>query len=209
MGCKEPEVSYPTLWNDPPPPSRSWTAVTPAGINLITDTATIDQYEVFWQGNFHWEGIDWEVVDKEFALWKQYYCYDLNLDCKHTVPSDLTLYIKPWDSRCVDAETPEQPQEICEYINGEWQCIDGWYWERVIYFHLGDDPGVNHVHVSDDGLSSITYGAFQESAYSHELLHFFQDMAGFTPSDIVYYPPGWMMILPGEDIKEEVDEGKQ
>jgi len=206
-GCKEEgssQSSLDTSWSNPP--ERPWTAITPAGINIVTDRSTIDQYEIFWQGDFHWEQIDWETLDEEFKIWKQYYCYDLNWDCKYTTSSDLTVYIKPWDSRCKDEEQPDQPQEICEYINGEWRCIDGWYWAQVIYFHLGDDPGIDHVRISEDGLSSITYTAFQESAYSHELLHFFQGMAGLPLIDAIYSPPtisGYTIILPHMEIGEE------
>jgi len=208
--CKEDgssQSSPDTSWSSYP--SRPWTAITPAGIKLVTDITTIDQYEVFWQGDFHWEQIDWETLDKEFKIWKQYYCYELDWDCKHAIPSDLTVYIKPWDSRCKDEEIPDQPQEICEYINGEWQCIDGWYWEQVIYFHLGDDPGIDHCRISDDDLSSITYVAFQESAYSHELLHFFQDMSGLSFSDTVSLPStisGYNIILPHEEKNSEDEE---
>jgi len=208
VSCKEEErssqSSLDTSWSNYP--SRPWTAITPAGINIVTDKSTIDQYEVLWSGAFHWEEIDWEALDKEFEFYKQYYCYQLNWDCKYVIPSDLTVYIKSWDGRCKDEETPDQPQEICEYINGKWQCIDGWYWAQVIYFHLGDDPGINYTRISDDSLSSITYTAFQNSAYPHELLHFFQAMSGLPLIDAVYSPltiSGYTIILPHMEIDEE------
>ena len=206
-GCKEEgssDSSQSTSWSRYP--SRPWTAITPAGIKLVTDKSTIDQYEVFWWGDFHWERIDWETLDEEFRIWKQYYCYDLDWDCKHTIPSDLTVFIKPWDSRCKDEETPDQPQEICEYLNEEWMCIDGWYYRQVIYFHLGDDPGIDYTLISEEGLTSVDYRAFQNSAYSHELLHFFQAMAGLPLIDAVYSPPtisGYTIILPRMEIDEE------
>ena len=211
-GCKEQGSSdsssrYNPYWDSPP--ERPWVAVTPAGIQLITDLSTIDQYEARWGGVFHWENIDWETLDKEFEFYKQYYCYQLNWDCKNANTSQLTVYIKPWDNRCQDAESPCQPKEIYVYINGEWQCIDGWYWEQVIYFHLGDDPGQDHTTIfTEDGLTTADYGAFQESAYSHELLHFFQQMAGLPFSEDVYYPPriAYILHLPDEETEGEEDK---
>ena len=219
LNCRE-ENSSPSIPTTPhwsSSPQRPWTAITPAGIRLVTDQSTIEQYEERWGGNFHWEQIDWEILDKEFEYQKQYYCYTLNWDCKEVTPSHLTVYIKPWDGRCIDEESPNQPKEIYEYINGQWNCIDGWYSKQTIYLHLGDDPGIDHTVIfSEEPPSSIDYRAFQESAYSHELMHFFQEMSGRPFSE--YDPPagtirtliiGYTIILPTdqeEETEKEIEE---
>jgi len=187
-GCKESGSSdnTPPSAFTPPPPSELWTITTPAGITVITAKSTIAQYESLYG---YWGNIDWEALDALFEARKSYYCGQdsLNWDCKDTTPSQVTVHIKPWDSRCKDEETPTQPKEIYVFLNGKWQCIDGWYWVRVVYFHLGDDPGWDHILIlNEDPLISMDYYAFQESAYEHELMHFFQEMAGLPFSDEAY-----------------------
>ncbi len=185
IGCKE--QSSDDKKNDPfapPPSSETWTMTTPAGITVITARSTIAQYESLWG---YWGNIDWVALDELFAYRKDYFCYQLNWDCKDTIPGQLMVYVKPWDSRCVDEESPTQPKEIYAYINGEWQCVDGWYWKRVVYFHLGDDPGWDRTVIyNEEPLISGDFYAFQETAYEHELMHFFQEMAGLPSSDEVY-----------------------
>jgi hypothetical protein len=76
----------------------------------------------------------------------------------------------------------------------------------VIYFHLGDDPGIDHTTIySEEPLTMVDYVAFQESAYPHELLHFFQEMSGLPFSEEVYIPLpaiGYRVILPDEGEEE-------
>ena len=197
IGCKEGEshntpedVSKPWVAR----PQQSWVAVTPMGISLIADVTTIHQYNALWDGISYWEEIDWDMLDAMFIAYQQYYCYELGWNCKGATPSQLTVHIKPWNVGCKDEEQPDQPKEIYDYLNGEWQCVDGWYWQRTIYIHLGDDAGVDYTLVSEDGLTSQTYNAFQFTAYSHELLHFFQSMAGLPFSDGVM--GGYTLTLP-------------
>jgi hypothetical protein len=198
-------------WEKNPSSDQLCMATTPAGITIVSDRPTLAQYESRWSGElFHWADIDWEVLDEEFKNAKQYYCYTIGWDCKHAEPYQLTVRIKPWDSRCTDVESPLQPKEIYEYINGEWMCVDGWYWKQVVYIHLGDDPGQDHTTIySEEPMMSQDFKAFQESAYTHELMHFFQEMAGLPFSEIPPQPPhstvlsGYTVKLPDEEEETE------
>lgn len=198
------------------PPKEPWTITTPAGIKIVADQSTINLYKERWElEGFVWDKIDWEALDEEFLYQKEYYCTTLNWDCKNSQPSDLTVYIKSHASLsvCTDKETPTQPYEIYVYINGSYQCIDGWYQPstQTVYFHLGDDPGQDHTLIlSEEPPSSQEFRAFQESAYPHELMHFFQDMAGRPMVDndpaagtLGTSISGYQIILPEEEVEEE------
>ena len=211
LGCKEQKSSDHPDPFAPPPPSETWTMITPAGITVITARSTIAQYESLYG---YWGNIDWEALDALFAYRKDYFCHQLDWNCKDTSPDQLTVYIKPWDSRCKDEESPTQPKEIYVFLNGQWMCVDGWYRTRVVYFHLGDDPGWDHETVyNEEPLMSAEFYAFQESAYEHELMHFFQEMGGLPFSDEVYMgnvltgsPPTAMLTLPPTEPVEPSKE---
>ena len=177
-----------------------WTITSPMGITIMADQLTIDQYNAYW-GSYYWDGIDWPALDEEFLNWKQYLCYDMNWNCKEIDPSYLTVYIQPWSDQCVDEESPLCPKEILHPSMG---CIDGWYQNQMAYFHLGDDPG------QDFRFMGTGYKAFELSAYSDELLHFFQQMSGLPFSHEIYqHSTQYTIILPcecGETEFEWIDE---
>ena len=190
-----------------PPASELWEIHTPAGIYVITDKSTIVQYESLWGW---WGNINWGTLDELFDYYKDYYCGESNLNwnCKDAHQSQLTVYIKPWDPRCKDEETPTQPKEIYAYLNGQYQCIDGWYWVRTIYLHLGDDPGWDHETVyQEEPLVSELFYAFTETSYPHEIMHLFQDIASLPYSESSYMGNvvmgstiiGYRLILPDEE----------
>lgn len=196
------------------PTATAWRMTTSAGINVATERSTITQYNTHWEVNaanaqtWKWEDIDWVILDEAFDIFKEYYT-NLGWDVKDAQPYELNIYIKPWDSRCVDAETPSQPYEIYEYINGGWNCIDGWFSHdnRTIYFHLGDDPGTDH-ETTYEGVTTFYY-AFEETALPDELRHFFQWKAGRpeennndpTPPIHGTVLSGYRLTLPGEENK--------
>lgn len=185
-GCKKKKSSHS---EEPPPqtklPSPEWHSSTPAGIKVGANNSTIAQYEQRWSKK--WSDIEWSKLDELFEYYKQYYCIQLGWDCKGSSPSQLSVYIMPWDSRCKDAETPEWPYEIYAYLQGHgWICVDGWFPYQseglVMYMHLGDDPGVSWSRYRDDGALEEFY-AFEVSAYPHELYHFFQAVSGRPVTD--------------------------
>jgi len=203
------------------PTPIAWTMATPAGISVASERNTVVQYNQHWQVNlsnevtWKWEDIDWITLDEAFSIFKQFYCFQLGWDCKDVQPYELNVYIKPWDSRCVDAETPSQPYEIYEYINGGWNCIDGLYNNnnRTIYFHLGDDPGTDH-YTTYEGTTTYYY-AFEETSLSDELRHFFQWKAGrdqannndpTPPIHEIAVAVGYRIILSPEDSEEGEEE---
>jgi hypothetical protein len=220
ISCKEEgsgsssPTPQPKPWTSPPSnPSLETPPTTPAGICILVENDTVDQYMSRWESEgFVWSNIDWASLDRIFEEKKEYYCTTLNWNCREGVTfSNLTVYIKPWCPTCVDEESPLQPYEIYEYINGQWQCIDGWYYKNVVYIHLGDDPGQDHDLLDTDGNIVGSYKAFEESSYSHELLHFFQEVAGLPFSDDTYIPggttSGYTIILPSEE-EDEKDENQ-
>ena len=184
-GCKEKKSDSPapatpqTRLNNP-----EWHTTTPAGIKVGANNSTIAQYEQRW--NKKWSDIEWSKLDELFEYYKQYYCVQLDWDCKGSSPAQLSVHIMPWDSRCKDEETPEWPYEIYAYLNGGWVCVDGWFPYQseglVMYIHLGDDPGVSWSRYRDDGTLEEFY-AFEVSAYPHELYHFFQAVSGRPVTD--------------------------
>jgi len=202
------------------PTATAWTMTTPAGITVSTERSTIAQYNTHWELNianaqtWKWEDIDWITLDEAFAIFKEFYCNHLGWDCKDAQPYELTIYVKPWDSRCVDVETPSQPYEIYEYINGGWNCIDGWLspGDKTIYFHFGDDPGTDHETTYEGKTTS--YFAFEETALPDELRHFFQMKAGrelannsdpTPPIHQIMTTVGYKIILPEEEETEETN----
>ncbi len=184
-GCQESGGdSAPTPNSPNSPTSTAWTYTTPAGITVSTERSTITQYNSHWEVNlsnavtWKWEDIDWLTLDEAFEIFKCFYCNYLDWNCKDAQPYELKIYIKPWDSRCVDAETPSQPYEIYEYVGDAWQCVDGWLspGNSTIFFHMGDDPGTDHDTIYE-GVTT-PYFAFEETALPDELRHFFQMKAG-------------------------------
>lgn len=205
-GCKENDSNKRSQlpFNIPSIPSEQlWVGVTPKGINIISDKMTISQYESYWMSeNLLWEEIDWQALDELFFRAQEYYCQQLEWNCKSVQPYQLTIRIMPWDSRCIDAESPLQPQEIYTYINGSWQCIDGWLWQGTIYTHLGDDPGRDHVLIIDGNSPSYYYRAWEESSVPHELMHFFQYISGLPYSEDSPSLPSLVTIYKIEFLEE-------
>lgn len=226
MSCKE-EGSHspPPPQNTPNAPSgTAWKYTTSAGINVATEKSTITQYNTHWEvgianeQTWKWEDIDWLTLDEAFVAFREFYC-NLGWNVCSSEPYELNIYVKPWDSRCVDAETPSQPYEIYEYINSGWNCIDGWFQpsSATIYLHLGDDPGTDH-ETTYEGVTTFYY-AFEETALPDELKHFFQWKAGRPlennndPTPAIPRPKeslriGYQIILPGEEEEEEEDNPK-
>jgi len=212
-GCKEEggdsSSSNLTPGANPIPADQLWVGTTPAGINIVSDKGTLSQYEYRWYvEGFHWADIDWEALDEQFYTAKEYYCNVIGWDCKNIGPYQLTIRIMPHAPLdvCFDAETPSAPYEIHAFINGAWQCWDGWEWHGTIYTHLGDDPGQDHETIySEDPLSSQEFRAWQETSVPHELMHFFQYMSGLPYSETLPSPPIVVYIIKLPD--EEVEDG--
>lgn len=226
--CKEGggSDSSPIPQNTPNEPTdTAWRYNTPAGINVYAERSTTTQYNEHWAVNisnevsWRWEDIDWITLDEAFAIFKKFYCEDLGWNCKHIEPWQVNVFIKPYAplSQCNDAETPEQPYEIYEFINGGWNCTDGWFRPstNTMYFHLGDDPGVDHILIHDDG-TQTPYFAFEETALQDELRHFFQAASGRPVGNnddpvppihqiISNMTMGYRIILPGEECPPDVD----
>jgi len=207
-GCEENGSSTPSNPNPGglPPADQLWTGTTPAGINVVSDRPTLSLYESRWyEEGFHWDGIDWEALDELFYQTKDYYCNFIGWNCKNVEPHQLTIQIKSHASLdiCFDAETPSQPYEIYTFINGSYQCIDGWEWHGTTYTHLGDDPGQDHTLVFDE-LTSQGFRAWQETSVSHELMHFFQYVSGLSYSETPPTPPVVFIInLPDEEEEDD------
>lgn len=165
------------------PPVTAWTYTTKGGMLIQMEQSTREQYELRWNGEgFYFNDIDWEVLDEIFYAVRDYY---VSLGWNVSGASyQAKVYIKPWDDRCHDAENLDQPYEISEVLNsGQDGCQDGWSWHGWIYFHLGDDPGQGHWFLPNDGRPSVWFDAFMETAFPHEVKHFFQVVAGLPNRD--------------------------
>lgn len=199
IGCKEVDDNRRKALPNTRLMNPEWQTTSPKGIRVGANDSTIMQYEERWSSE--WDKIDWSALDSIFDFHKHYYCYQLGWDCKDAAPSQVLVYIMPWDRICVDAETPEWPYEIYAYLNGGWVCWDGWFTrdtgELIIYIHLGDDPGVNWSRYNKDVLEE--FYAFEASAYPHELYHFFQAMSGREVTDNDPIVPYGVTMIPSPD----------